>query len=85
MSGQIGAAVRSATAYCPAIEPAYVILNNENLPIGLASPALGKTPLCSRPAGLAFTAPTGAKPPPNSRNCADRIADAISRFPRFAA
>lgn len=43
---------RIITISCRVKKPDYVILNNQNLPIGLAGPAIGKSPLCSRPAGL---------------------------------
>jgi hypothetical protein len=66
-------------------KPAYVILNNQNLPIRLASSAFGNFPLCSRPAGLVLQAHPGSNAPPDQRNCADGLADAISRFPRLAA
>lgn len=88
MSGQVVAGRRRtdiAVSYCHAKKQAYVRFNNENLPITLASPALGKSPLCSRPAGLVFQARARSGSRSNKRNCANGIADAISRFPRLAA
>ena len=57
MSGQAVADRRrlyETQNYCHAKKQVYVNSNNENLPITLASPAFGKSPLCSptRGAGL---------------------------------